>query len=432
MSSVTSSLIENNTLLRIALNDPVSTTLHVIGNQSDVDNRNRPFEYYPSQWGEWECVGYCIAQNTNIKELILTNIPDRQRPFNQSGFAFFLGGVDRNTSITRISFDRINMNWKCVFEETLLESLCKRITHLTITNSTLASNAVVPLCNVIAANTTKLNSVKLSGVHINADSLSCIVAAINNNIGSSTLKDLDISSNVDTLSREGILACRDLLTNPRSRLERLYLDEALFDDELTIAISEGLRGNKCLRELHLIHSPTTPSRITERGENSIRQMLCDDSSIINTCTSNHTLTLFGRMDFGTSTEISSLLKHNLLGSRNAKCSKVAMVHFSNIQEINIPQINEDAKLGVIPHVLAWFIQGQTNSPCQTACYNLLRRFSGVIFENNSRAKDRDLKELIYLIAHHPQLDRHTLLMDISNALVNGNIDEHRAVRHKAK
>ena len=90
MTSVTSSLIENNTLLRIALNDPISKSLHVIGNQSPAaTDSDHHAEYYPSQWGEWECAGYCIAQNTNINELTLTNIPDRRHPFVQSGFAFF-------------------------------------------------------------------------------------------------------------------------------------------------------------------------------------------------------------------------------------------------------------------------------------------------------------------------------------------------------
>ena len=203
MTSVTSSLIENNTLLRIALNDPISKSLHVIGNQSPAaTDSDHHTEYYPSQWGEWECAGYCIAQNTNINELTLTNIPDRRHPFVQSGFAFFLKGVDRNTSITRIHFDRMNMNWKCIFEETLLESLCKRITHLTITNCILARNAVVPLCNVILANTTKLTSIKLSGAHINTDSITQIVSAINSNANTRSrsfhLKDLDILGNIDS------------------------------------------------------------------------------------------------------------------------------------------------------------------------------------------------------------------------------------------
>ena len=385
MTSVTSSLIENNTLLRIALNDPISKSLHVIGNQSpaatDSDHHNHT-EYYPSQWGEWECAGYCIAQNTNINELTLTNIPDRRHPFVQSGFAFFLMGVDRNTSITRIHFDRINMNWKCIFEETLLESLCKRITHLTITNCILARNAVVPLCNVILANTTKLTSIKLSGAHISTDSITQIVSAINSNTNTRILhlRDLDISGNIDTLGREGVLACRPLLTNPHGTLERLFLDEALFDDEITIAIAESLWGNKCLMELHLIGDATS-SHITKRGEDSICNMLCNTSSIMNTCTSNHALTLFGKKELGTSEEISSLLYHNLRGSRHAKCFKVAMVHFKNIQEINNSQINEDIKFGVIPYALAWLAHSNTDSACHTACYNLLRQLAGVIFEN---------------------------------------------------
>ena len=385
MASVTPlSLIENNTLLRIALNDPILKSLYVIGNQPDGDHPHQA-KYYPSQWGEWECAGYCIAQNTNINELTLTNIPDRRHPFVQSGFAFFLMGVDRNTSITRIHFDRINMNWKCIFEETLLESLCKSITHLTITNCILARNAVVPLCNVIMASTTKLTSIKHSGAHINNDSITQIVSAINSNANTRSLhlRDLDISGNIDTLGREGVLACRPLLTNPHGTLERLYLDEALFDDELTIAIAESLWGNKCLRELHLIpHSPDAPSHITKRGEDSVHQMLCDTSSIMNTCASNHTLTLFGTKELGTSEEIALLLNHNLQGSRHAKCSKVAMVYFKNIQEINTSQINEDIKLGVIPYALAWFAHSNKNCACHTACYNLLRQLAGVVFENS--------------------------------------------------
>ena len=56
------------------------------------------------------------------------------------------------------------------------------------------------------------------------------------------MKDIDISGNIDTLGREGILACRPLLTNPHGTLERLYLDKALSDNELTIAIAESLWG----------------------------------------------------------------------------------------------------------------------------------------------------------------------------------------------
>lgn len=160
--SPATSLIENKHLLRIAMNDPSMKILHVKGSNQPVQIvEEGEVEFYPSQWGEWECASYYIAHNTHIKELILMHSPGRQHTFLQSGFIFFMMGVGRNTSITSLRFDRVHMKWKVVFEETLSESINRRITHLSITNCNLASDAIDSFCKIIHERTTKLNSIKL-------------------------------------------------------------------------------------------------------------------------------------------------------------------------------------------------------------------------------------------------------------------------------
>ena len=106
------------------MNDPSMKILRVRGSDQPVQIvEEGQVEFYPSQWGEWECASYYIAHNTHIKE---------SRPFSQSGLAFFLMGVGRNTSITSLRFDRVHMKWGVVFEETLRESINRRVTHLSI------------------------------------------------------------------------------------------------------------------------------------------------------------------------------------------------------------------------------------------------------------------------------------------------------------
>ena len=399
-------LIENRHLLRIAMNDPSMKILHVKGlNQPVQIVEEGEVEFYPSQWGEWECASYCIAHNTHIKELLLTHSPGRQHNSSQSGFIFFLMGVGRNTSITSLRFDRVHMKWRVVFEETLRESINRRLTHLSITNCNLTSDAINSFCGIIKERSTELSSIKLSGANLNTESIKCIVTAINCNTRGLQLKDLDLSSNVQ-LGKEGGMECVSLLSNRHSTLERLSLDEDLFDDELTIAITNALRGNKCLKELHLKPSTmaTNSSQITSNP--AISRMLCDASSIPNTCASNHTISIFGTLN-------SELLQLNLKGARHAKCVKVAMEHFGDINWGATLPINEDTKHGVFPHALAWFTRINPNQACHTACYNLLRRLAGFIF------RELEWDTLVCMLATHPgfESNKKSLMMDLSKVRV---------------
>lgn len=401
-------LMNNNHLLRLLMNDPTVKVLRLRGNHRPVLLVENPrIELQPCEWAEWEVYSYAISRNTHIKELLLVHSPDNQRPFAQSGFAFFLMGVNINRSITRLHLDNIHMTWRTVFGETLKEAISKRITHLSITNCNLTSDAIVQFCRTINERKTKLNSIKLSNVNLTANSIKLIVGAINNN-RDLQLKDFDISSNAHTLGKEGILECRPLLTNQHSRLERLHLDETLFDDELTISISDCLRKNKCLKELQLKPpSDSFTSKVTARGEDAILKMLYDTSSVMNTWSSNHTLSLFGGRR-STSTKISSLLACNLGGTRQAKCYKIAMAHFINTQTgTAFPITEEDNK--VIPQMLARFAQNNDeHNIYHTACYNSIRQLAGIIFENswyaNHSGRVVEVDKIIFTASRNPNLD----------------------------
>jgi len=191
-------------------------------------------------------------------------------------------------------------------------------------------------------------------------------------------------------------------------LERLYLDETLFDDELTISISDCLRKNKCLKELQLKPpSDSFTSKVTARGEDAILKMLYDTSSVMNTWSSNHTLSLFGGRR-STSTKISSLLACNLGGARQAKCYKIAMAHFSNTQTgTALPITEEDNK--VIPQMLARFTQNNDeHNIYHTACYNSIRQLAGIIFENswyeNHSGRVVEVDKIMFTASRNPNLD----------------------------
>lgn len=80
------------------------------------------------------------------------------------------------------------------------------------------------------------------------------------------------------------------------------------------------------------------------------------------------------------------------------------------------QVNEETKLGVIPHARAWFTRNNPDTACHTACYNLLRRLAGLIFENNTYCVHRefDWNRLVsMLVGPKFKLNEQSLMMELS-------------------
>ena len=105
----------------------------------------------------------------------------------------------------------------------------------------------------------------------------------------SQLKRLNLSN--QSITAAGLRFLFPLLKSEGHSLEKLDLYRINFGDDGAIALAEGLRGNKSLKELQFWPSE---AGMTAVGWSAFSRLLCDTSSTINnTYLSNHTLTKIG-------------------------------------------------------------------------------------------------------------------------------------------
>ena len=177
---------------------------------------------------------------------------------------------------------------------------------------------------------------------------------------SCSLKELDLS-NISTISNWGPLAT--LLQNPFSNLEELDIGNRIMSDEEIVSIANSLVGNTKLKSLILIRR-----RANSIWEDSFIQLLCNETTIIDTYNSNHTLQQIGN--------------HNLPGKVgrlfriNQRCTpaeaarrKIIQVHFSGDISME-PFVDMDCE--VFPHVIAWMARDGYG---RSLVYQFLRNFT---------------------------------------------------------
>lgn len=106
--------------------------------------------------------------------------------------------------------------------------------------------------------------------------------------------------NQTNIGREGIISISNLLQREDTRLEALYLDNTVIDDEDAEFIAASLEHNNKLEVLYLGNN----NDITERGYRALLKVLVDVSSIESTYNSNYTL---ARCYIGDNTKSLSLI-----------------------------------------------------------------------------------------------------------------------------
>eukprot|EP00985_Skeletonema_marinoi_P021757 scaffold13520_cov158-Skeletonema_marinoi.AAC.4 len=134
-----------------------------------------------------------------------------------------------------------------------------------------------------ASNLTYLD---LSNNNIDDIGLQALVEGMTN---CSNLEQLYLSDN-GQITAAGIRSISPLLQSETCSLEVLSLYRIKFGDNGAIALADGLRGNKSMR--NLFFAPTLAG-ITDVGWSAFSKLLCDTSSINNTYLSNHTLERIG-------------------------------------------------------------------------------------------------------------------------------------------
>jgi hypothetical protein len=152
-----------------------------------------------------------------------------------------------------------------------------------------------------------------------------------------------------SITAAGLSSLSPLLQSESHSLVKVSLFNINFRDDGAIALAEGLRGNKTLKELWL--SPETAG-ITSVGWSAFSRLLCDTSTVNRTYLSNHTLTKicgYGETNEGIPEDIQRLLTTNRnLNRQGAAVYKILRSH---------PDLDMEPffklKMKFLPVVISW-------------------------------------------------------------------------------
>jgi hypothetical protein len=167
-----------------------------------------------------------------------------------------------------------------------------------------------------------------------------------------TLRILDLSNNTEVTTTAWVTFSA-ILWNRNSPLTKLDLSGNQTSDDLMIAFAETLINNRKMKELRLVTAQgrhqSSRGVVTAIGYAAFVRILCNDSSIMNTYQSNHTLEKLGwddYYDFVLPDDIECLLQLNRENSVSDTARlKVIKTHFSG-RDINM-QPFEDMKVEVL-------------------------------------------------------------------------------------
>ena len=200
-----------------------------------------------------------------------------------------------------------------------------------------------------------------------------------------SLKELVFDSypctiNPTSISAQGLQTIAYMLESPNCKLEKLHLrGEYSFNDDVITVFVRRLANNTCLKELGISSSKPPgsigrKSNITMRGWEALSTLLCDMSSIDNTYSSNHTLSVsvHGQLASMSLQDLSSINKNNSISDAARK--KIIMYQFNTSEDgtlSNGMQVISQMDLVVLPQVIAWAGRKHDNEGC-TILYQLLR------------------------------------------------------------
>lgn len=140
------------------------------------------------------------------------------------------------------------------------------------------------------------------------------------------------------------------------------------DDNVVASFAEGLVQNTSLRSLEIFSDA-----ISSRGWSALANALCDNSSIVNMCSSNHTLGTCW-VNAGLPHSLLSLLDLNYNEDKaDVIRAKILMHFFSDID--NIGQVFAQVPMSTMPNAIEWI--GRDRLGLSTM-YILLRNFPSIV------------------------------------------------------
>lgn len=165
----------------------------------------------------------------------------------------------------------------------------------------------------------------------------------------SSLKKLRMCSNLEVTITGWSTLFSSVFLSPTSSLQELILGDNYLSDEAAIILANSLANNSSLEYLEI----ETIFRDPERVWFAFSSVLCNDSSIHDTYSSNHTLqqVCWTDEDYQLSACLRFLLRLNR-GTNKSQVArqKISTVHFTG--DFDMEPFTE-MSLGSFPHVIAW-------------------------------------------------------------------------------
>lgn len=174
--------------------------------------------------------------------------------------------------------------------------------------------------------------------------------------GTRSLRTLGLQ-NSQSVSSAGWMSLSSALQQPSCALKKINLTHDFSHDGM-IYFVQALATNTCLEELNLCGH-----YVSMRSWNILSRVLCDESSILNTFSSNHVLNEVNAEDVPDS--IVSLLQMNKNPDKASVArQKMIALHFSAISEYTL-----DLETTVLPRTIEWIGRDDLG---YSLMYNLLR------------------------------------------------------------
>ena len=364
--------------------------------------------------GDWAGLGRDIGRNTHLNDLCVS--PDARRRMPEEVRIHLFRGLASNRSIQKLTlrkgdgnwmddevanilangiiqnaplkeldiYDsnyRIQNGWQEIFTILRTNENC-RLEKLNLSNSNINEGATLSLSRMLLRHGATLKTLNLRNSMSNNLSIfgwqallqplqdpifrlekldlsrnyitdaDEVVAALSNALANnSRLRELDLSYNSD-VTATGWEAFSTVLRNPNTALEKVDMIGNHITDHVMIMFADALATNIRLRELHLVVGMY--SVISQEFCAAFTHILCNNSSIVNTYRSNHTLgrLLIERHERFLPEDLRSLLRINRENTEiQAARLKIIRTHFSG-SNIDLTTFI-DAKTNILPHAIAW-------------------------------------------------------------------------------
>ena len=311
-----------------------------------------------------------LRHNTTLKSLSLCS----NRVITNAGW------VALSTSLCGIMLEKLDISYNSIgdIEINALTNALENnfsLRELSLSGNLIGDIGVTAISTVLRHPNSTLEKLDISVNSISDIGMNSITNALVNNC---RLKELSVCQNPD-ITHTGWVNFSTVLRNPTSVLEVLKVwgdpineEEDVLNNEVVRSFADALADNKKLKEFNVGDFSYLVDIWNPDSYAPMANILCNNSSILNTFNSNHTLEIVCDMWNDSLLPLKSLLQINRENSVSAAARiKIINTHFSG-SEINMQPFMV-MSLSVRRHTIAWMAKDMHLYELLRAMPSLLER-----------------------------------------------------------